>query len=114
MWLPDRQNTITRTVGAAPIIVLAQQFLAGAGQTWHVPAGVTSIIDVLAWGSGGNPGASGAVLGGCRTGGGGFADSGPLPATPATVWRISVDAGGGGGQTLVQNPAAAIEAQATS
>jgi hypothetical protein len=97
---------------AQPIV--AQVFGAGANQKWVVPAGVTEVIDGYFWGAGGNAGADGATLGGGGGGGGAFCTLGPVTVTPGQTWTISVDAAGGGADTVVTNPAAVGVIQANS
>lgn len=81
--------------------IAAAVFAAGANQKWTVPNGVTAVIDSYAWGSGGNAGASGALLGGGGGGGGGWARSGPETVVGGQTWSVSVDAGGLGGQSTI-------------
>lgn len=83
---------------------VAQAFIAGTGQTFTVPNGVTQILDIFGWGAGGNPGAAGATNGGGGGGGGAFCTAGPLTAVPGSIYAIGVDTGGGASATTVVAP----------
>lgn len=113
-----RQNTINQIIGTTPYEILGPNpsrksfmlsplaatgegvltsvvFDAAAGnQTWIIPAGVTQLTDIYAWGSGGN-GADG-VGGACGGGGGGgeFGRTGPLAVTPGTAFTLHVSVHG--------------------
>jgi hypothetical protein len=124
-----QQNTITRIVGTTPIPILGSSphrksflcspiaggsgaglavaavvFAPGTNQQWPVPAGVTEIIDCYVWGSGGNSGSPGMVLGGGGGGGGGFSNSGPQAVTPGSIFTVNVDGGGDASTSSVINP----------
>ena len=134
-----RQNPSTVLVGVTPVLLLpnaprrkafllsplagnsgvtnamvAVAFQAGGATSWTVPAGVTSMLDAFVWGSAGNAGASGAVVGGGGGGGGSFATAGPQTLVPGSVWTISVDTAGSGGTSSLTNPGGAAVATAGS
>ena len=134
-----RQNPSTVLVGVTPVLLLpnaprrkafllsplagnssvanamvAVAFQAGGATSWTVPAGVTSMIDAFVWGSAGNAGASGAVVGGGGGGGGSFATAGPQTLVPGSVWTISVDTAGSGGTSSLTNPGGGSVATAGS
>jgi hypothetical protein len=104
---PRRKSIILSPVaggigGSPPITAVA--FAAGANQLWTVPNGVTSLIDIYHWGSGGNAGAAGGALGGGGGGGGSFATCGSLTVTPGSVWNISVNAAGAASTASILGP----------
>jgi hypothetical protein len=86
----------------------------GAGQSWTVPPGVGTVLDIFAWGSGGDAGASGVSLGGGGGGGGAFASTGQLSVVQGTTYAIAVDGHGSGGQSSVTNPGGSVIASAGS
>ena len=92
---------------AYTIVPTAVVFNAGNGQTWTVPGGVTSLVDVYGWASGGS-GAVDGVFGGGGGGGGGFARTGTLAVTPGDVLTINVPAGGSGGAATVIHTSATV------
>lgn len=92
----------------------AAVFAAGANQIWTVPTGVTVIADGFAWGSGGNSGASGAVLGGGGGGGGGFSTMGSNAVYPGQLISVNVDSAGNGGTSGISNLVAAVACSASS
>lgn len=91
-----------------------QAFAAGALQTWTVPQGVVQVLDMYAWGAGGNAGQPGAVLGGGGGGAGGFSTSGPQAVIPGTIWRINVDVHNGGSFSDITTPLGAQVVKANS
>lgn len=105
-------SPVANQLAAATIV--AQVFMAGINQTWTVPNGVVRLNDIYVWGSGGNSGASGAVLGGGGGGGGGFARTGGLTVVPGTTFAINVDSAGNGSQSTVADATATTIATATS
>lgn len=130
---PTRQNTITITVGTSPLEVLppnekrcaivmspnaafgsgvvaaiAQSILTVGSSTWTVPNGVTSVLDAYAWGTGGNPGASGGALGGGGGGGASWIGTGPRTVTPFSQWRIFIGSPGDASATTITDASATV------
>jgi hypothetical protein len=93
---------------------VAVTFGAGLGQSWTVPGGNISVLDMLVWGSGGNGGGQDLGYGGSGGGAGGFANTGPIAVVPGTVYTVNVDAGNGGAQSSILDPASTAIATATS
>src|SRR5271154_5582287 len=85
--------------------LVAVQLGLGTLANFVVPAGVTQIADIWAWGPGGSAGAAGASLGGGGGGGGSFCTSGNLTVSPGQIFQYTVGAGGSGTATIVNNNA---------
>ena len=119
-FLPN--NTRRKAFIFAPVVqgpastanLVAVQFANGAAQSWTVPNGVTQVIDIYAWGSGGNSAAGQAVNGGGGGGGGAFGTSGPLTVTPGSVFSLAIDAKGTQAQSTVTTPGGVIVINAGS
>lgn len=94
--------------------VVAVAFTPTTDGNWSVPAGVTKIIDGYCWGSGGKPGAPGAVLGGGGGGGGAFTSMGSLTVTPGEIFSIFVDPASGASGSTITSPAGVIVASSGS
>lgn len=87
-------------------VLTAAVFNPGAGQTWTVPAGVTTVQDIYAWSGGGDSGTPVDVLGGGGGGGGAFGNSGALTVVPGTIFLIQVGPHGDVQDTTVISPSA--------
>lgn len=136
------QNTINAILGTSPYPLLGSSprrrsfilspladptqvsiglmlFGAGANQKWTTPvgnptSGVTQILDIYCWGSGGNAGASGVALGGGGGGGGGFSQGGSQSLVSGSINTITVDAAGGGATSSFTSAINQVLAKANS
>lgn len=111
---PYRSALVFSPIGgqaaSAPALIVAT-IAPASTQSWQVPSGVTSVLDMFVWGAAGNPGAAGAVLGGGGGGGGGFATTGSLTVVPGTIYTTLSHLASGGGRANITSPAGVLLAE---
>jgi len=131
MCRPTRQNTINAVAGPTPIEVLPPNpqrkaimlcpllnngsgvltrdvFSSGLGQSFTIPAGVTSLVNIYAWGRGGRGDIPDVMLGAGGGGGGEFRATGSIAVYPGTTLAIDVDPGSGPGYSEVTSPSSGV------
>ena len=80
----------------------AKVFNAGTNQIWTVPDNLIGVQGMMLWGSSGNAGAAGAVLGGGGGGGAGWAwQSGPINTGVGGQFVVNVDTAGNVTQSTI-------------